>query len=263
MVLIPQEAVDLIVSHEVSSRAEYDRIYHLPIKPGLASGITVMIGYDVGQGVRDRDQLQADLGGRVKQHMIDALAKAIGKTGDAAQRLLPEMRRVVDIPWDVAMDVFINVTVPRWYAICARNLPNYESLPPLCKGALLSLTYNRGASYSMAGDRYKEMRAIRAHMEAKRFDLIPQEIMDMKRIWRGQGQDGLLRRRDAEAEMFAKGLKEPVAGAVVTGTASVAVGTVVAAASSGYIGWGVALAIVLALALGLLLLTMRPGKGRE
>ncbi len=41
-------AVDLIVSHEVTSRPVYEKKYIHPEWPGVQSGLTVGVGYDLG-----------------------------------------------------------------------------------------------------------------------------------------------------------------------------------------------------------------------
>ena len=48
---------------------------------------------------------------------------------------------------------------------------------------MLSLSYNRGASYTLQGDRYKEMRYIKADMAAERFDDIGYQLRAMARLW--------------------------------------------------------------------------------
>lgn len=224
---ISKAALDLIVEEEVTSRQTYETKYRRPEWPGGQSGITVGIGYDVGAGVSTRDQLQRDWAGQIPQPMIDALAECIGVTGDAARTLLPGVRSRVDVPWDKAMTVFEKVTLPRYYDLTARALPNFEKLPLDCKGVLVSLVYNRGASFSKDGDRYREMRAIKAHMASGELELIPGELRSMKRLWPGVG--GLLRRRDREAALFAAGLKKPVVTPeAATTTAVIVIGTGVA-----------------------------------
>jgi hypothetical protein len=215
--LISQAAIDLIVREEVSSKEAYERNYRRPEWPGGSSGVTIGIGYDIGAGVSDKAQLWADWRGRIADHMITALEPAIGVTGERAQVLTARLHDKVDVPWDAAMAVFEQVDVPRWYAICAKALPNFEKLPPDCRGALVSLAYNRGASFSKqrdpgdAQDRHREMRAIRQHMAQRRFERIPDEFRSMKRLWRGKGLDGLLARRDREAVLFEAGLRRPPA----------------------------------------------------
>ena len=124
--------------------------------------------------------------------MIAALEPAIGVTGERARVLTRGLRDKIDVSWEAAMAVFEGVDVPRWYAICKRALPDFEKLPPDCKGALVSLAYNRGASFDQAGDAtYREMRAIRQHIAEGRTDRIPDELRSMKRLWKGKGLDGL------------------------------------------------------------------------
>ena len=83
--------------------------------------------------------------------------------------------------------------------IDAPHFPGWDSF-----GALVSLAYNRGASFSAPGDRYREMRAIHDHMASGRFDKVPDEFRSMKRLWPNMA--GLRNRRDHEADLFAKGL---------------------------------------------------------
>lgn len=204
--LISDEARDLIVESEVSSRRAYENRYHHPEWPQGQSGITIGIGYDIGAGVKTRDQLWNDWRGRIPDAMIAALEPCIGVTGENAHALLSRVRSRVDVPWDAAIDVFDHVDVPRWYATCAHHLPNFDALSLDCRGALLSLAYNRGPSFEHDGDRYKEMRLIKAHMTAKQFASIPGDIRSMKRHWPQQSMRGLVLRREHEARLFEKGL---------------------------------------------------------
>ncbi len=213
MNLISDAARDLIVAEEVSSKATYQARYQRPEWPGGGSGVTIGIGYDVGAGVRSVGQLRADWGNRIPDSMIEALVPCIGVTGSNASLLLASVRPKVNVPWEAAIGVFDAVDVPRWYAICKAALPNFEMLSLDCKGVLLSLAYNRGASFSKDGDRYIEMRAIKAHMIAKEFAKIPTELRLMKRIWPQQSMRGLVLRREHEARLFEQGLTVPVVAA--------------------------------------------------
>ncbi|MGE0039143.1 MAG: hypothetical protein AB7S93_26405 [Xanthobacteraceae bacterium] len=241
--LISQAAIDLIVREEVSSREVYERNYRRPEWPGGSSGVTIGIGYDVGAGVSGKAQLWADWRGHIPDHMIAVLEPAIGITGERARVLTARLRDRVDVPWDAATAVFEGVDIPRWYAICAKALPNFEKLPPDCRGALVSLAYNRGGSFSKqrdpgdAQDRHREMRAIRQHMVERRFERIPDEFRSMKRLWRGKGLDGLLARRDREAALFETGLRRPATP--MAGPAPVPQPKITASTAN-RIGWGAA-----------------------
>lgn len=199
-------AFDLIVSQEVTSKAVYERKYRRPEWPGEQSGPTVGIGYDLGQTAAAT--IKADWSGRVPAAMLDAMVACSGHKGDAGRKKTLAVKNKIDIPWDTALAVHEQCVIPRWEAKVAAALPNTDLLSPDCFGALLSLTFNRGPSFSTAGERYKEMRSIKAHMAAKRFEQIPAELRAMKRLW--PGTLGLLKRRDAEAALFEKGLKAPV-----------------------------------------------------
>jgi hypothetical protein len=206
--LIADEARDLIVAEEVSSKATYNKRYRHPEWPGGASGITCAIGYDVGAGVKNKTQLHKDWDGKIPLAMVTALEPCIGVTGARAHKLLPSVRPKVDIPWEAAMGVFDDVDVPRWYELCKKALPNFEALSPLCKGALVSLAYNRGASFSKRGPRYTEMRNIRALMATANFDKIPAEFRKMRRLWTNRNNRGVALRREHEARLFETGLSD-------------------------------------------------------
>ena len=95
--------------------------------------------------------------------------------------------------------------MPNWSDKVKRTLPNTDKLSEDSFGALVSLAYNRGASFSMADDRHKEMRSIKEHMANEEFDEIPDEFRSMKRLW--PNMRGLVDRRESEAKLFEDGLK--------------------------------------------------------
>jgi hypothetical protein len=91
-------------------------------------------------------------------------------------------------------------------------LSNTGELSADSLGALVSLIYNRGASFSIseANDptgRFREMRNIKGHMANKAFDQIPGELLAMRRLWLGvPDMRGVVLRREAEAALFKQGL---------------------------------------------------------
>jgi hypothetical protein len=178
--LIADEARDLIITEEVSSKAVYNQRYRHPEWPGGASGITIGIGYDVGAGVKNKAQLHKDWDGKIPVEMITVLEPSIGITGTRARKRLSSVRPEVDGPWEAAISVFDGVDLPRWHSLCKKALPNFETLSPVCKGALVSLAYHRSISFSKKGERYTEMRRIRALMAKKDFEKIPAEFRKMQ-----------------------------------------------------------------------------------
>src|SRR4029077_15154944 len=123
----------------------------------------------------------------------------IGKTGNAARVMIPGLGDI-RVSWEAAIAVFDAGTLTKYVSITYANLPRsaLDMLHPHCVSALVSLVFNRGASFRKPGDRYREMREILRLMNNRDFGAIPAQFRSMKRIWAGQGLDGLLRRRDAE-----------------------------------------------------------------
>lgn len=216
--LIAQEAFNLIVAEEVSSEATYRKKYRKPVWPGGASGVTIGIGYDLGQVTRA--QLWADWRGHLSAAMITALEKrALGIKGAPAASRSKELQAIVDVPWEAAIAVHRDCVLPRFVAKLRTALPNTDQLGPDCLGALASLVFNRGFSFTKAEGRYAEMRAIRAHMQACDFAAIPDELRAMKRLWPKMA--GLRKRRDREAALFERGLKALANGAAEPGELAV------------------------------------------
>lgn len=202
-----QAAFDLIVREEVSSKDVYQRKYQRPEWPGEQSGPTVGIGYDLGQ--TDAATIRADWKGRVPAAMLEVMASCSGHKGTAGRIKTAQVRDDILIPWDTAIAVHKERVIPRWEARLAAALPNVDKLSPDSIGALLSLIFNRGTSFNSAGDRYREMRAIKAHMASGQFQFIPTELRSMARLW--PNLTGLQKRREAEAKLFEQGLRKPAA----------------------------------------------------
>lgn len=205
---ISKEAFDLIVQEEVSSQQAYEAKYRHPEWPGGNSGVTIGIGYDLRFSTVE--QMRADWGPHLPPAMIAALEPACaangnsGQQGEDARALAHRLKASVDVPWDAAMRVFAERDMPKWSNIVANALPNADKLSPDSFGALVSLTYNRGASFNRSESRYAEMRNIKVHMTESDFGKIPAELRSMKRLW--PDLRGLRDRRDHEAQLFERGL---------------------------------------------------------
>ncbi|MBO0754689.1 MAG: hypothetical protein J2P54_02420, partial [Bradyrhizobiaceae bacterium] len=182
-----------------------------PTWPKGASGVTIGIGYDVGYVTPS--ELAGDWQGILSEAELSQLSKACGITKEAAAALASRLQSV-SVSWDDAIKEYYNETQPRYVGLTEASLPNTKQLSPESLGALVSLVYNRGASFSIPESkdrtgRFREMRNIKDHMENKAFERIPGEFRSMKRLWEGQSDmRGLLLRRDAEAALFAFGLTQ-------------------------------------------------------
>ncbi|MGF1628747.1 MAG: peptidoglycan-binding protein [Kiloniellaceae bacterium] len=195
--IIPTEAVTFIVSEEVGGRKYYDRHVAIPHFPGEASGVTIGVGYDLR--FQEAADFEADWSGTLTSEQMASLRPHLGKPGSKeACDALSTLR----IPFSAAWQVFVKRALPRAVDQTAGCYGSLDALPPLCRGALVSLVYNRGTK--LTGDSRREMKAIRDHIAADRLDQVAVEFESMKRLW--PGSDGLRKRRDKEAELWRRGL---------------------------------------------------------
>lgn len=164
--------------------------------PGGGSGITLGIGYDIG--FVTPQQFEEDWSEYLNGDQIDRLKTAIGLTGGSARQRASQFNDI-KVTRAQAVEVFKNRTLPLHSKRTEQAFPGVDQLPADAQGALVSLVFNRGPA--MEGDRRKEMRAIRDAVPQKDLQEIADQIRAMKRIWVGQGLDGLLKRRDAEADL--------------------------------------------------------------
>jgi hypothetical protein len=181
-----------IIEQETGGEDEYNK--H-PEWPGEASGITIGIGYDCGYN--DALTVSRDWSGRVDRIDLARLVAVAGIKGAEAHAKLPFLKDMT-IPWSAALDVFKEVTVPKFYAQMLRIYPQADDIAPDQTAALLSLVFNRGASLS--GPRRVEMVEIKAALANGDMKAIPDLFRDMKRLW--PDTRGLRLRRDREATLF-------------------------------------------------------------
>lgn len=201
---ISQRASDLIIQLEVSSEQLYTKSYTHPTWPFGQSGVTIGIGYDIGYVTRDF--LKDDWQDFIVGDSVERLSAVCGLKGEAANDALSSVRDI-EVDWPSAFGQFVKKTQPLYVAETEAALPNTNLLSADSLGALVSLVYNRGASFANAGDRYEEMRNIKTHMTDKEFGKIPAELRSMKRLWADQPNlAGLVNRRELEALLFQHGL---------------------------------------------------------
>lgn len=193
---LSEHGIERIIHWETGGESYYDR--H-PEWPGGESGITIGVGWDLGHTpVAETTRAWR---GKVDDATLALLVSVSGHRGEAAQTRLPHVRHLV-IPWEAALAVFQDVTIPTWYLRTLRIYPQADELPGDCAAALVSLVFNRGPNLS--GDRRREMANIQALLRTGNFKEIPNQFREMKRLW--PDVKGLRRRRDEEAELFERGL---------------------------------------------------------
>lgn len=197
---ISQKCRDKIVEFEIGSRAYYDKIACHPVWPGGASGITIGIGYDLGQ--HTVQEFIDDWSGTTVNYS-PALQAVCGHKGANAKWLLHTVEDMT-IPYDAAVKVFDATVLPRYIAMTAKTFPNCSQLPADAFGALVDLVFNRGPDTSSLDDRRAEMRAIKMAMTAMHTVAIPSLLRGMKRLWPHSTQ--LQARRDWEAATFERAM---------------------------------------------------------
>jgi GH24 family phage-related lysozyme (muramidase) len=196
--MLSKKAIDLIIQFEIGGRTFYDKALQKPTYPGGESGVTIGIGYDLGYNTEK--QFMADWSPSLNLNFVNALRPLCGLKGEKVKGLLRGEVLNVRIPYNIAYDVFVRTSVPRYYKATLSIYPQLAELNEDTQGALVSMIYNRGTSLN--GERRKEMRNIVALVANKDYEGIAEEIENSKRLWEHKGMDGLVLRREAEADLI-------------------------------------------------------------
>lgn len=195
--MISKRAIELIIQHEVGGRAYYDKKLQAPIWAGGESGVTIGMGYDLGYN--SEKQFMLDWSGAINLNFINALRPTIGIKGPQAKAMLKGEILNVRIPYNTAYEVFVKSSLPRYYAMTKKIYPNMDLLNLDTQGALVSVVYNRGNK--LEGDSRAEMRAIVDLIALQDYEGIAEQIEKSKRLWENKGLDGLVLRRESEADL--------------------------------------------------------------
>ena len=213
---ISSAAYDFIVRWETGGKAYYERVIKgRPIWPGFASGITIGCGFDLGY--HKLTEYTAEWKSRLGGADFERLAGTLGFRTVAPDRdekvrrakALVQSLSDIAVPWNVAIEQFDNAKLPSLIKQLYTALDHLDLIHPHCRGALLSLVFNRGPAFTAAGDRYVEMRAVGTAMQSgspTSLAQVPALLRAMKRIW-GESS-GLAERREGEAKLFEAGLAE-------------------------------------------------------
>jgi len=206
--MLSKKSLDLILEFEVGGGENYyNKFLKNPAWPEGQSGVTIGVGYDLGYV--NKTEFSEDWK-ELPKETFDRLYKVVGIKGYNAKNLIRALKDIT-IPWDLALKVFNNKTVTKFYNLTRQTFPNFDNLPEDAKGGLVSLVFNRGSA--LEGDRRREMKLIRDGMklvsnyDQKALTFIANQIRNMKRIWAGGSiEKGMNRRRDAEAKLIEESL---------------------------------------------------------
>jgi len=196
--MISSRSIDLIIQFEVGGRAYYDKALQKPTWAGGDSGCTIGFGYDMGY-VNEK-QFFLDWGNMLTPNFLEPLRKTIGLKGIQAKQMLRGELLQVKIPYNMAYEVFVKCSVPKYFKMTKAIYPELETLNEDTQGALVSMVYNRGNK--LEGDSRVEMKRIVEMVKNKDYDGIAEEIEKSKRHWENKGLDGLVVRREAEADLI-------------------------------------------------------------
>jgi hypothetical protein len=191
--VVSKKGVEVIINAEVSSPATYDVKYQRPVWPKGESGVTIGIGYDLGQCTKA--EFTKDWGAVLSQKDMNTLMSTVGLKGTKAQAAIAGCQSV-KIPFAKAAAVFYQSTLPIYAGRTRSTYKGLEKLPPDAQGALLSLVYNRGGAINDSDGR-KEMKALVPLVAAGDLKGIAVQLRSMKRLW--PTLPGLIARREKEA----------------------------------------------------------------
>ena len=192
------KTLDLLLRYEVGGgKSYYEKYLSKFTWPGGASGPTIAIGVDCAY----YSELElTKIFSFLAKDEIKRIQEASGKTGDRGKEYAKKLRSAgIVVNWEQAMDIFTNLTWPKFTKLAEKTFPGLSELHPDAYGAIISLVFNRGTS--LKGDSRKEMVNIKNLITKKDYKKIAKEFRNMKRIWVGKNLDGLLERREAEAKL--------------------------------------------------------------
>lgn len=167
-------AVAAMLAAEGASPESYETLFRHPF---LRGGITIGIGYDLGY--ETREAIAHDWEGLLDTGVVARLVELAGLRGAAAKARLKDLQDI-DIPYDVALRNFRETRLTQMYSSLLRSVPDVNKAPIACQMAMLSLVSNIGVSgFDAPGERYREMRDLKAAIGARQFERIPDFIRSM------------------------------------------------------------------------------------
>jgi GH24 family phage-related lysozyme (muramidase) len=196
--MLSKKAIDLIIQFEVGGRAYYDKKLQSPIWAGGESGVTIGMGADLG--FMSEKEFIKIWSPHLNLNFIECLRKVVGLKGIKAKQMLRGEILNVRVPYNTAYEVFVKYDIPKYFKMTKAIYPELETLNEDTQGALVSMVYNRGNK--LEGDSRIEMKRIVEMVKNKDYDGIAEEIEKSKRHWENRGLDGLVVRREAEADLI-------------------------------------------------------------
>lgn len=185
-----------VINFESGGKNYYQRYLKSPTWPGGASGVTIGIGVDLGYITIE--EFDIFFSKYFDETDSSRLRKTIGYKGTSAKKLISGVDDI-ELSWEDSKQAFMEWTLPKFWRLTNLLWKGTDELKEKAQVALVSIVFNRGASTK--GSSRSEMRNIKGLVLEKNYLAIANEIRSMKRLWVGKKLDGLLKRRDIEADM--------------------------------------------------------------
>jgi len=190
-----------VIQFETGGKNYYEKFLQRMTWPGGQSGITMGIGADLGyMSQQEFDSYFAKYFTLEERKLIEPV---IGLKGEQARNILLRVKHI-ELSWTNASKAFVEWTLPKFWKMANDLWPGLDQLKEEAQIALVSLVFNRGAS--IAGPSRVEMKNIKELVLKKDYKGIAEQIRLMKRLWINKNLDGLLSRREKEANMVEEGL---------------------------------------------------------
>lgn len=188
-----------VINWETGGETYFNKKLRFPVVPGGASGVTILIGTDLGY--LNEKEFNTYFAKYFTDEQNKRLRKVIGLTRSSAKNALSSVENI-ECKWEDGKEAFVAWTLPKFYNLAKNLWPGLDQLCESAQVALTSIVFNRGNS--LRGRTRSEMRNIIPLVKAKDYERIAKEIKRMKRLWEGKNLDGLLIRRDGEAKLVLK-----------------------------------------------------------
>lgn len=185
-----------VIVFESGGKSYYERYLKTPTWPGGASGVTIGIGVDLGY--IQTNEFDLHFSKYFSKNNVNRLKRTIGIKGSSAKPLISQIKDI-ELSWDNASDAFREWTLPKFWKLSNNLWKGLDQLEEPAQVALVSIVFNRGTS--IEGSSRTEMRKIKDLVLKKDYLGIANQIRSMKRLWVGKNMNGLLKRRDVEADM--------------------------------------------------------------
>ncbi len=196
------EMGDFILGFEITNESVYEENYKSPQVPGVESGITIGVGYDLKYN--DVMELAKYIGEDNCLRLRDAQRSL--EAGESKESVLSSIKDI-EISFATAKEIFKNEMLPKYVSMTKEWLgeEHFDKLPGYCKTAIVSLVFNRGTSEK--GRFREEMSLIRKAIQKGDLHVVSDFIKRMNITMASQwaGYAGLFTRREQEADLFALG----------------------------------------------------------